>query len=83
LWYGLSDNLVHMGNIEAFTLHMGEKFGWADVQPSDASNVHSILRKLGEQTAIHAPHVKMNTNTRQSWPEPEEWIVPQPTEIDK
>jgi hypothetical protein len=78
LWY-LPNGEVHMGNIEAFTIHVGEKFGFIDVRPSDASNIHRILRELGERIQIHSPHsAKKRTNTGQSWPEPEEWVVSGP-----
>lgn len=41
------DGQVYKGNAEAFTLHLGMKFGLT-LGPSNACYVHAILRELGE-----------------------------------
>jgi len=50
LWEEESE--IKMGNTEAFVLHLGKKFGQKTLS-CDASEVHQILRDLGE--LIH-PH---------------------------
>ncbi len=41
------NGLPYKGNVEAFVLHMGLKFG-LNLSPASASLVHAILREMGE-----------------------------------
>jgi hypothetical protein len=41
------NGLPYKGNVEAFVLHMGLKFG-LNLSPAYASLVHAILREMGE-----------------------------------
>jgi len=72
------DSVVKMGNTEAFVLHLGRKFG-VETRPCDASQVHHILRDLGELILPHRKHESPRQNGptagRFRQPDPDEWVV--------
>ena len=76
LWEENGD--VKMGNTEAFVLHLGRKFG-EETHPCDASQVHHILRDLGEMIVPHRKHESPRQNGptagRFKQPDPDEWVV--------
>ena len=72
------DGNVRMGNTEAFVLHLGRKFG-VETRPCDASQVHQILRDLGELIVPHRKHESPRkdgpTAGQFKQPDPDEWVV--------
>ena len=76
LWEEEGD--IKMGNTEAFVLHLGRKFGEKTL-PCDPSQIHLILRDLGELIVPHKKHESPSKDSplagRFKQPEPDEWIV--------
>lgn len=72
------DGVVRMGNTEAFVLHLGRKFG-RETHPCDASQIHQILRDLGELIIPHKKHESPRKDGpavgQFKQPDPDEWVV--------
>lgn len=73
-----------MGNTEAFVLHLGKKFGMETLS-RDASEVHRILRDLGELIHPHRKHDRPCKDGPQAGrfkqPDPDEWVVKSKKEV--
>lgn len=65
-------NEIKMGNTTSFTAHCCERFGLLRADPSE---VHALLRALGETIAQHKPHGPRIGKTGWKAPEPDEWVV--------
>ena len=69
---------VKMGNTEAFILHLGRRFE-RKVKTHEASDLHKLLRDLGESITPHPRHARPQANGPQAGrfkqPEPDEWVV--------
>jgi hypothetical protein len=67
---------IVMGNCEAFSLHLRDKFGLLRVHPSD---VHALLRALGEQIHQYDRRAARNPSSpaagRFKQPDPDKWVV--------
>lgn len=64
---------IKMGNCEAFAIHLEAKFELIRVQPSD---LHAMLRELGEVVQAHKPHApKTAREVKYVPPEPDEWVI--------
>ena len=69
---------IKMGNTEAFILHLGSRFE-REVKTHDASDLHKLLRDLGESITPHQRHSRPKADSpacgRFNQPEPDEWVV--------
>jgi hypothetical protein len=67
---------VHMGNTEAFVLHLGRRFR-VEVNTFAASRVHAVLRELGERVNAYPEQrtVEGRKIGKFRQPEPEEWRI--------
>lgn len=68
---------IMMGNCEAFCDHLEERFGLISVSSSD---VHALLRELGEHAQFHKAHPSRKIGEgpsagRFKLPEPDKWVV--------
>lgn len=75
------DGVVLEGNAEAFVLHLGRRFE-RKVSTSCASNVHRVMRELGESVTSHKKHDSPRPDSPKAGkfcqPEPDEWVVARP-----
>jgi hypothetical protein len=69
---------VYMGNCEAFLQHLAKRFELV-VTLSATSQIHELLRELGEQVLSSATDRAPRSPTpvgRFKQPEPEQWLLP-------
>jgi hypothetical protein len=65
---------IKMGNTEAFAQHLCKRFDLLRVHTSD---LHNLLRQMGEVIQKHRPHAPPGASRGWVPPEPEEWVVGQ------
>ncbi len=69
---------VKMGNAEAFMIHLGKRFD-RETKAMDASELHRLLRDLGDSMTPHSKQAPRRANSPRAGqfrqPDPEEWVV--------
>jgi hypothetical protein len=67
---------VLMGNTEAFTIHLGQKFG-LNLGAGDAASIHSMLREMGERILPAIEGRRQLGKARGKWrqPDPEAKVI--------
>jgi hypothetical protein len=77
IWEDERDGEVYMGNCEAFLLHLKQKFALL-LPLSAASQIHQLLRDLGETVYAAAEDRASPRPGRRTFkqPEPDQWRLP-------